>query len=435
MAKPIITTSLKKRLQHAAFNGSIVASDILEELEKDTTECFGERKCNYFNTRKYTNTHTCDDYRGDIEYEWHTVDVNISYCNKDLDNEHFPDKGNPRAPYIQQYRTYTSCGNFISMFVNLTGMYSSEEIQYFDSAMRLPCNVNLRIGSTMDDFLHAYEYVNYSVMAQHHESTLHNSCMRHTSNAECASDFYANFLQNKILIAEDDCGNVLGRAILWDSVYFDELDMNLGLIERTYACFDFIHTLMKNYAAENGYSVCKMYNDYCHQTEFKLIREIDDDWNIGMVFESSASVVLDAPLWNKDGYAYMDTMSYLYFNENIEKFVLANTSGYYGDDCYLASFRSSSGINRDYHICPVCGHCTDLSNSTRYKMFCLCGECYNRDIGNRTIPIPHLAGECITVDGITYPKALFTNDDDCNVVKTKTFLAFEALDRLYGLSR
>ena len=160
---------MKSRLTHVAANGSVIAGDILMELRMncDVSEIIrGGYNC-FSTKRKRTSC-----------FSYQKVRIVFTACNKDLRNENFPDKGNPNAPWYPENRTDLEPSTFIGLFKNLPE-YSSEDIQYFARGISLDSKVSIKVCSSMNDFIEAYNETNYSMTADTDQSTLHNSCMRY----------------------------------------------------------------------------------------------------------------------------------------------------------------------------------------------------------------------------------------------------------------
>lgn len=391
--KATISNALFKRIQCAKNNGSVVAARILEELDKDIEDIF-DGNCNYFNSKRYIRHVGSEDF----EYGFKSVEIEITYCNKDITNPRFPDHGNPKAPYFSENRSVTSPNGFVDMFVNLRDEFTSTELQYFDSAIRCDSKVSVRIGETIEDFYHAYHYKDYSLIAQNDDSTLHKSCMRHDVTARKCSDFYANFAKNKILIAENEAGEVVGRCLLWDDVWFDRYDETFNLIERCYTAFYFVEQIMKKYAVEQGYSVCKTRNTYDSQTEFTFMTEQNlhgEEFPKGWSFSSEATYSFSIPKYHKKGAAYLDTFEFLFYDPKNERFVLSNSDN--GDYEALARLRESDCCPSRYlFICPICGNASN--NATKVCYLCD-SKMYFHDAG-----VTGIIDEIDVINGIVYPK-------------------------------
>lgn len=429
--KAIIDKHLISRLNNAAYNGSVVATAVLAELEKDTDEIF-DGKCNYFASKKFTGTYTADDddRRGDIEWEFHTVSVSISYCNKDLNNERFPDYGNPQAPYFNHNRTETSPNGFVDLFVNLRNKFTSEELQYFDSAIRLNTKVVLRIGNSMTDFYHAYQYTDYYNTAQSTYSSLHKSCMRHDYQTSVCADFYVNFAGASILIAETEEGDVLGRAILWNGVKFcNGTDGHVNLVDRIYSTYDFLIPLMKAYASQNGYHICKTANDADSTRNFTALVDLNEDDNgldasAGYKFTQSIYYdIHEIPRHNRQGAPYLDTLYNVCYADDV--FYLSNCE----DDNRVATSRSSGAYaERYYHICPICGGIHDNHSS---KFGYICEDCECEICSSTPSGLPIYKCECEMHNGGNYPYQCLRHNPDGSIADfSNNYLAAIALRKI-----
>lgn len=336
--KAIVSSELKKRLEFASKNGSVIATDILNELKKENIACFGRKTVNYFDSLRVVGNNV----------EFKSLQIKITACTKDVNNDNFPDKGNPRAPYFKENREKFSLGTFVSLFMNLGG-YTSDEMNYFESAMCVCDKVTYRISRKMDDFEKAYNGSNYYPFA--FNGTLHNSCMRGEDTARNAADFYVNFAGAKILIAEDSQGQILGRAIAWDNVIIPEVCDSAKVLDRIYFTFEFIRQGILDYARNTaGIYVRKLKNSVGTAREVFVYPEFSEDTTLHGEHVWSMHIEVPQIKYHKKGAPYMDTFCKLCLDEG--KLVLANR-----DKGYLvASLGSTNGYGSyNRYICPNCG--------------------------------------------------------------------------------
>nr|DAV38620.1 MAG TPA: Protein of unknown function (DUF2089) [Caudoviricetes sp.] len=346
--KAILSKELKHRIECASKNGSVIATKIINELKfhKDVREIISG-KGNYFNSlRVVSREDSCTKLK-----------INISYCNKDLDSDLFPDKGNPEAPFFPENRNVIGAGSFALSFKSLNNT-SDEDVDYFSQAMCVNSKIKISIYDKMSDFERAYLGENYYQYGQFgNDSSLHKSCMRYDDKAVAAADFYRNFAGCRILIAETSDNQILGRAIIWDNVIF-ELNgegAKLSLIDRVYSCFPFINKMILNYAYKEGIQMKKARNTYDSQNQFTVLA---DEVNIsGTSMSEGYEVYLKAKTyvpkirWHKSGAPYLDTFSVL-TSEDGNRLVLTND-----ENCLkIARFRSTDGTAELIrYVCPVCG--------------------------------------------------------------------------------
>ena len=337
MKKAIVSNELKKRLEFCAKNGSVIATDILNELKKSHKDCFGNKTVDYFDSLRSVGN--CSEYK--------TLSIKVTACAKDLNNPNFPDKGNPRAPYFKENREKMSLGTFIGLFANIGG-YTSEECNFFEGAMCVPDKVTYRISSKMEDFERAYNESNYFPFSIGN-ATLHNSCMRYEDKARNVADFYANFAGAKILIAEDSQGQILGRAIVWDNVIIPNISDEAKVLDRIYYTFDFIRQGIIDHARKNGIHIRKNKNSVGTQMEFYVYDEFNSVEHTGIQYWS-AYVKVPQTKWHKKGAPYMDTFCKLSkYNDGL---ILANDLR----GIVLADLVSTGGFGcRLRMICPNCG--------------------------------------------------------------------------------
>lgn len=339
-----IHNDLKKRLRTAAANGSVVAGDVLRTIAEGKTTT---ANANYFTSvRKRTAS---DDGVG-------VYQIKITCCNKDLDNPNFPDLGRADAQWLKHNRCEISALNFAEQF-GLTG-YSSDDITYFVSAIGCPSKIHLELISSEQAMEQAYNMENYPNIRQNSDqsSTLHHSCMRYEETAKRAADFYHNFAGAKMLIAKGDDGLIYGRCIIWKNIETTQYKHLFSLIERVYCCYDFIYTMMMQWA-ERNVDLRKRENTYTCTKDFVTLKDIrldEQNETLNKCTQLTMNLRIRVPQlkWHKCGVPYLDTFHMIcYCNEKI---YIANHE--VESNSYLADCRTTSGrADRVNYICPVCG--------------------------------------------------------------------------------
>lgn len=382
-----VSNEMKSRLTHAAANGSVIAGDILMELRKncDVSEIIrGSYNC--FSTKRKRTS--CSSYQ--------KVRIVFTACNKDLRNENFPDKGNPNAPWFPGNRTDLEPSTFAGLFKNLPE-YSSEDIRYFASAISLDSKVSIKVCSSMNDFIGAYDETNYSMTADTDQSTLHNSCMRYEGRARNAADFYTNFAGAKIMVAKDNRNNIVGRAVVWEGLWWEKTDgrtAGISLMDRIYVSHTFVADLMRQEAKNCGITLRKAHNDFAHPTECVVMNPVE---GVSVGDELSFRLSLDVPAcrWHKKGVPYMDTFLYVCLDGG--QLVLRNHS----TSSVIAGCQHTDGCaGRSRQVCPRCNK-LHLSGDRKF-----CGECYPQ-MYTETAFGTVLNGPAVRYRGANYPSQLF----------------------------
>lgn len=392
--KTIVSNELKKRLEYASKNGSVIAHDILGELKKDIKDCFGEKTVNYFDSLRVVGYNS----------EYKSLKIMITACTKDVNNEHFPDKGNPRAPYFKENRERMAPGTFVGLFRNLRS-YDTDEMNFFESALCVNDVVRFRLYNRMEDFERAYIGSNYYPFGAS-TSPLHSSCMRSEDTSRNAADFYVNFAGAKILVAEDSQGQILGRAIVWENVNIPSIIDSTRLIDRMYFNYEFVRQGMKKYAEEVLKVGIRKYSNSCGSQ--------NDFWSYIPNYSGRMCWNIDVQVpnvkWHKKGAPYMDTLCYLNLNEGV--LTLSNSSY----KC-VATFVNTDGFGRkERRVCPVCG---TLSHEDG-----LCIAC--KDKFTEVTPLGvFFKGGTKTYKGKKYPMALFVDGKP-----SKNFMNWIGIQRL-----
>ena len=360
----IVKDELRARLTCAAYNGSVIAKDILAEIKsnKDVSEMI-RGKANHFATKRKRQN------GGD---GYHRIKIVFTYCNKDITNENFPDRNNPQAPWFNENRTEADASTFVGCFKNMPE-YSDEEMEYFANSICVMSKVSVKLYEKMSDFEDAYRQENYTPVAQFGDSTLHNSCMRHEATARNAADFYYNFAGAKIIIAKDGEGNILGRAIVWPkTIHSKESEVyECAFLDRVYYSHSFVMKLIYNHAEAIGIHLRKLHNDY-HSTESFVVMNAPDGYplpNGEEMEETQIAVKVPASRWHKAGAPYLDTLSYILLKQDGE-LTLTN----YESIRVIATCRSTNGYADSVRkYCPRCGklhkECEPICNSCRTDLF------------------------------------------------------------------
>lgn len=387
--KTIVSDDLKVRLNFASINGSVIATDILEQLKqnKDVTETI-RGTSNYFSTKRVKSSSD----------EYIKMKIVFTACTKDLNNENFPDRQNPKAPWFAENRTNLEPSTFVSYFKELPE-YSSEDIEYFANAICVSSKIEIKMYDKMNDFIDAYIGDNYVPFAQYSEnSTLHNSCMRYANLAYRLGDFYSNFAGASILVARDSENNVLGRAIVWKKATgtFDGEEKEVSVLDRIYYSHYFVMKLILQYAQKNGINLRKTINDYSHKMQFTVLNPIEGiDMVVGEKIEHHLNICVPATKWHKKGTPYMDTFCYVNITED-GKVQLSNQST---ERCVATCQHTSGVASQCRYICPNCG---DVHTDGEY----LCDTCRKRLI-TKTIFGDMLLDKVKSYNDVKYPASFF----------------------------
>lgn len=391
--KVIVCKELKVRLHNAALNGSVVARDILAQINSndDRSEIICG-KANYFNTKRIRFVDSSEPFL--------QIKVIFTACTKDVTSVNFPDHGNPAAPWFKENRTDLEPSSFVKCFKRLPE-YSDTEMQYFANAICVDSRVKVKLYDQMQDFIEAYNGGNYIPYTQMGESTLHKSCMRHENVARNAADFYYHFAGAKILIATDATHNVLGRAVVWPktTTSTDENPVVVSVIDRVYYSHMFVRELILKHAESIGINLRKARNNYNTPNYFIVLNPV-----AGLSGEKNEEIMLNlridvpASVWHKEGAPYMDTFKYVQVagSEGNLKLELINSQ----NEKIIAECVATNGYGkRVYTLCPYCGK-THRNNAQM-----LCDECFNK-LTMQTSFGRFLIGEMKEYKGVIYPACL-----------------------------
>lgn len=391
-----VSKELRSRLGNAAANGSIIAKDIMGQIasNQDVEEMI-RGSANYFSTKKVKQS---DNLRTKIK-------VLFTVFNKDIYNENFPDRKNPKAVWFPENRTELDPAKFVKCFKQLPE-YSDEDMEYFANVITIDNKVTVKLCSRMEDFMAAYLNSNYSNIVQYGESTLHNSCMRYAETARNAADFYSNFASAKIIVAYDAGHNILGRAVVWENAVttVNDEQVMFSFLDRVYYTHNFVMKLIYKFAEKAGINLRKQFNDYEHPRQFMIMNPllgIDKEKNMCVSLNVRVKVYVKKAY--KHGAPYMDTLYSVSINTNGE----LELSNYNNDSCVAECHNSSGFADRANTICPKCGavHNHILEDGTNPAF---CSDCYSTLIVNT----PYgkvMSGKTKSYKDSVYPANLFEN--------------------------
>lgn len=385
-----VTKELKSRLKNAALNGSVVAKEVLEQINstRDVSDII-KGSSNFFTTKRRKQT----------GQEYTKVKIVFTACNKDVTNENFPDRNNPQAPWFAENRTEMEPATFVKCFRFLRE-YSDEELSYFANAICVNSRVSVKLCEKMSDFIAAYSSANYYTNTQFGESTLHNSCMRYEHTTRNAADFYFNFAGAKILVAFDAAHNILGRAVVWEKALNENANnpLTVSVIDRVYYTHSFVMKMIIAHAEQIGINLRKEHNDSSHPTDYIVMNPIEgmdavknDHIRIGLRIKVPASH------WHKQGAPYMDTFLYVQVAEDGS----VELSNRFTSRAVAHCQETNAYAERKKSVCPNCGELHDDSS----RVFC--DECYNK-ITENTLLGRMIVGKTIEYKNCKYPAFLFS---------------------------
>ena len=405
----IISPELKQRLIAAKENGSIVAEKILEEIKKPRVEIMSSNLANNFCSKRCVS--------GQNEYK--SLVIKVCSSRKDFDNANNPDHGMPEAADRPSNQVQQSPAKFAMEFKNLA--FTDTALTYFDSAIKETSKVTIKISNKFKDFERAYNGSNYSIFGDY-KAPLHNSCMRYDNISEPAADFYKNFAGARMMIATNKNNEIVGRAIIWDNLEVwrygstsELLASGISFLDRKYYAFDFVRTLMLNYAKEQGIDMYKTHDDIQHMREATAFHDINRLDGNGVLFhaDTGADCVCfkkDVPQvkWHKFGAPYLDTLPYVIYTNG--KVYLCNyDDGVTGCEYRLATCRDTDGTaNRSHwHVCPSCGTChsDDDFDEDDDQTLSLCREC-QKSVFKKTPFGPIFTGKSVKRRGLWLPASI-----------------------------
>lgn len=130
----------------------------------------------------------------------------------------------------------------------------------------------------------------YDMIRESDSGSLGGSCMNGDTDY---LSIYSHCPKVKIVVLLNGCGELAGRALLW------QVDKDTALMDRIYVAQDHYYNLFLEYAKENGWITKKSYSSYDNKRTF--VRPNGD------VFNSTIIIRTDTDF---DQYPYIDTFSY-----------------------------------------------------------------------------------------------------------------------------
>ena len=362
MSKFFYTEDFRIRMTNAAKNGSNVCAAIMKAINTDDNVREGVR-FNYLTTKRV---------RHGSNENFIKKSIVVTACNKDFTNSNNPEHGSPVGMWRPENRTNISLNDLVGAFKSLEGNdFTSADYQYAASILAVDEPMKVGIYSKMKDIARGYLGDNY-IEVFSGDGSLQNSCMRHDDTAAVAADFYANFAGAKIILVTGTVsGKVYGRAMLWPNIELldpDTMQLVSGsFLERVYYAHDAIMIMVRNFAKEHGVRFRKYKNTYSDKKTFI------DMQNGDKLIESQCFVKVPANKWHKFGSPYLDTFSFLFYEDG--EFYLGNLSRkngctYVAD---LACTGTTACINK--YICPVCGRVHGVGD----KLCSDCRETYTKE--------------------------------------------------------
>jgi hypothetical protein len=359
-----VRQALKNRLKTSAFNGSIVARDLLSEINsnKEISNIISGNY-NYFGTKIIKSSNN----DGTLSYN-----IKITCCNKDLNNPKFPDYKNPNAPWKKKNRNDIETSTFLKLFKRLLNKYTNEEIEFFVKSFQMNEKILIRVLSKEEGILLAYDSDNYSKSKEIGESSsLHNSCMRASPYCDVAADFYGNLCKARIIVAQDMNGLIYGRALIWDdcdTIVYGKV----SFLDRIYFSHSYISTMIQVFAKRMGITFRKKENSYDSQKYFINMNHPDIEIDAPVTTYVYKRIKFNR--WYKQGNPYMDTLDRLIYHENNGSLYLTNDR----DKQYILSLKETSRRSfLEYNICMICGE-SEVSRRENNECFNICTNCLNK---------------------------------------------------------
>ncbi len=224
-----------------------------------------------------------------------------------------------------KYAYHTKVGKAIrKVYPHITDDFELKEIAEKVTAIIEAERINFKLVNGTD--IRKYYHHEVHLKQQH---SLGSSCMKH-DRCQKYFDMYVEAENCEMVIAYkgNDDSKIVGRAIVWDNVWFSRSALNVAhtkFMDRIYSISSMYEKAFRNYAKSQDW-IYKEKQDFSSHKKFMYRNEEMD---------SNAKVEIDDVLGSYDHYPYMDTFSYGAHNGN----KLIN----YSNDCYPKQLRSTTG--------------------------------------------------------------------------------------------
>lgn len=366
----IISDDLMRRLTVSAQSGDPIAHWILKQFRNPRREEIFESKANYF---------TCA-----VDMGSGVRQIRVRYSTMDSSPVLAPElKVNPEAPYTNNRSQICSLSKFLDMFKDFPKELKNDSlIMQFGEIMKLGQRIEVTMSNRYYDFKRAYSYANYAMDPHIDGSTLHNSCMRYDSMNEVVAGFYRHVCGCSIMIAQNEGGQVMGRAIVWPNVkirYNSSKTVTGSLLSRMYYTCSAVRDAITR-AAEKTYGInfrMKQQSLGCHKgvvaMNFPDVPKEIDVLGIEARMTPTPKFAGGIPYVDVFETIHVDTDGAYLTNDS-------DAGNLHLNDYYIAQCATTGGhIDGSYRICPMCG--SHFSPSDRE---CFCRACASKrtfDIG------------------------------------------------------
>ena len=191
------------------------------------------------------------------------------------------------------YKQNGVAGKDIESFVNVVKLKRTQQFERFKIVKG-------------DDILKYYSESNYDERATD-GTGLGNSCMRYSKCQQYLKFYPNNNVEMLILMSEDEYqkDKIVGRALLWDIKYINEVEVNRKFMDRIYVVNDFDIQNFKDYATKNKWLHKKGQNRNPGEA---IYDPIDNTFNY-------LSLKTDNTFKKSKYYPYLDTMAYFYTDD------------------------------------------------------------------------------------------------------------------------
>ena len=191
------------------------------------------------------------------------------------------------------YKQNGVAGKDIESFVNVVKLKRTQQFERFKIVKG-------------DDILKYYSESNYDERATD-GTGLGNSCMRYSKCQQYLKFYPNNNVEMLILMSEDEDqkDKIVGRALLWDIKYINEVEVNRKFMDRIYVVNDFDIQNFKDYATKNKWLHKKCQNRNPGEA---IYDSIDNTLNY-------LSLKTDNTFKKSKYYPYLDTVGYFYTDD------------------------------------------------------------------------------------------------------------------------
>ena len=354
--KLIITEDLKKRIQYAAQNESIIAKDLLKKIDKyEKEENYEETKPNYFDSvrikKKLRNDHI-------------KIDIEISGCSHSQIEQ---EEENDKTYWLKKNRFRMDAVEWAAELLQDDSKYEDKDWEYFESAIIVTSQIKIKISDKKEDFIKAYNIKNNIKYREKEDSVLYNNSFGSETALDQMADFYIKNAGAKIIYAETETGEIAGRAILWNDLSILKSQNKINLIDMIETSFPgFIKEMITKKAEKKNYNYLIL--SHTEKQPFLSLKDTELKGLNGMNIEIKKDQKFNISIYKKLNitkneprpFEIISVMNRLIYDRETYELYISNEEIYIinseKEKTKTKYIEQLGYLNYPDQICPICGH-------------------------------------------------------------------------------